>query len=116
MNGFLQNYADPPVNVLLRKVTGAGEQFVIQEVPPFRVEFIHRMPIHGLLTSAGRMRRIAIGSQARMMGGVEIQQPGVSSLCARALSDMQSLFQRPPSAWHRWHPLASTSTGIGELP
>ena len=35
VNRFLQNYADPPVNTLLRKVTDGDKQFVIIEVPPF---------------------------------------------------------------------------------
>ena len=60
--------------MLLCEIAGAGKQFVTLEVPPFWVEFVHRMPIHGLLTD-GRMRQIAIGSQARMTGGVEFQQP-----------------------------------------
>lgn len=35
MNRFLQNYAEPPINTLLRKVTDDDKQFVIIEVPPF---------------------------------------------------------------------------------
>jgi hypothetical protein len=35
VNRFLQNYAEPPINVLLRKVADTGKQFVILEVPPF---------------------------------------------------------------------------------
>ena len=35
VNRFLQNYAEPPVNVLLRKVDDGGKQFVILEVPAF---------------------------------------------------------------------------------
>jgi hypothetical protein len=35
VNRFLQNYAEPPVNALLRKVEDAGKYFVVIEVPPF---------------------------------------------------------------------------------
>src|ERR1700676_1531994 len=37
-------------------------------------EFIDCLPTHGLLASNGRIRRIAIQSQARMVGGVEALQ------------------------------------------
>lgn len=35
LNRFLQNYSDPPINALLRKVPHAGKTFVIIEVPQF---------------------------------------------------------------------------------
>src|SRR5271155_1225608 len=35
LNRFLQAYADPPINTLLRKVNHAGKVFVIIEVPAF---------------------------------------------------------------------------------
>ncbi len=37
-------------------------------------ELIDCLPTHGLLASNGRIRRIAIQSQARMVGGVEALQ------------------------------------------
>jgi len=37
-------------------------------------EFIECLPAHGLLASDGRIRRIAVQSQARMVGGVEMLQ------------------------------------------
>jgi hypothetical protein len=35
LNRFLQNYSDPPINALLRKVTYDGKLFVLIEVPTF---------------------------------------------------------------------------------
>ena len=35
LNRFLQNYSDPPINTLLRKITYDNKQFVIIEVPQF---------------------------------------------------------------------------------
>ena len=35
LNRFLQNYADPPINALLRKVKHAEKIFVVIEVPRF---------------------------------------------------------------------------------
>lgn len=35
LNRFLQEYADPPINALLRKVTHEGKLFVVIEVPHF---------------------------------------------------------------------------------
>jgi hypothetical protein len=35
LNRFLQGYADPPINALLRKLNHAGKIFVVIEVPPF---------------------------------------------------------------------------------
>jgi hypothetical protein len=35
LNRFLQNYADPPINALLKKVVHLGRVFVLIEVPPF---------------------------------------------------------------------------------
>ncbi len=35
VNRFLQNYAEPPVNALLRKITDSNKNFVIIEVPRF---------------------------------------------------------------------------------
>jgi predicted HTH transcriptional regulator len=35
VNRFLQTYADPPINALLRKVSHDGKVFVIIEVPAF---------------------------------------------------------------------------------
>lgn len=35
LNRFLQNYAAPPINALLRKVTHGGKTFILIEVPPF---------------------------------------------------------------------------------
>jgi len=35
LNRFLQSYADPPINALLRKVSHDGKVFVIVQVPPF---------------------------------------------------------------------------------
>src|SRR6266566_1580056 len=40
-------------------------------------EFIECLPIHGLLASNGRIRLIAVQSQARMVGEVETLQPVV---------------------------------------
>lgn len=35
LNRFLQNYTDPPINALLRKIERDGKNFLIIEVPPF---------------------------------------------------------------------------------
>jgi hypothetical protein len=35
INGFLQNYADPPINTKVRKLTRDGKTFVVLEVPRF---------------------------------------------------------------------------------
>lgn len=35
INGFVQNYADPPINTTVRKVTHAGKNFIIIEIPRF---------------------------------------------------------------------------------
>jgi hypothetical protein len=35
LNRFLQNYSDPPINALLRKVPYSGKTFVVIEVPQF---------------------------------------------------------------------------------
>jgi hypothetical protein len=38
-------------------------------------QLVESLATHGLLASMGRIRRIAIQSQARMVGGVEVLQP-----------------------------------------
>jgi predicted HTH transcriptional regulator len=35
LNRFIQNYADPPINALLKKILHNGKTFVLIEVPPF---------------------------------------------------------------------------------
>jgi Putative DNA-binding domain len=35
LNRFIQNYADPPINALLKKIVHGGKTFVLIEVPPF---------------------------------------------------------------------------------
>ena len=35
LNRFLQNYADPPINALLRKVPHDSKLFIVIEVPAF---------------------------------------------------------------------------------
>jgi len=35
LNRFLQNYTEPPINTLLRKIAHDGKSFVLIEVPPF---------------------------------------------------------------------------------
>jgi hypothetical protein len=52
LNRFLQNYCDPPINALLRKVTHDGKAFVIIEVPRFPdTPHICQKEFPGVLTS-----------------------------------------------------------------
>ena len=46
------------------------------------LEFIDGLSTHGLLASQGRIRRIAVQSQARMVGEVETRQPVACQSCA----------------------------------
>jgi hypothetical protein len=53
LNRFLQNYCDPPINALLRKIDHDGKNFVIIEVPGFPdTPHICQKDYPGALTSA----------------------------------------------------------------
>ena len=52
VNRFLQRYADPPINALLRKISHDGKTFILIEVPPFsNTPHICRKDLPGVLST-----------------------------------------------------------------
>src|SRR5690348_9754179 len=61
------------------------------------LEFIDGLSIHGLLTSDGRIQRIAVQSQARMVGGMDALQPVACQSFAQAPAEFPNTANDQPT-------------------
>ena len=74
LNRFLQNYADPPINALLRKVNHDGKTFILIEVPAFsNTPHVCRKDFPGVLSTPTLYVRTDNNESAPVSSPVDFQ-------------------------------------------